>query len=243
MNISKKFIKLKLFQKIEIYLMVIMFYGVIIYYIDNIYPNKPIIIKKYIKNNNILQQKLPNIKKLNINEIIAFIDKKATILNISISKIDINNKIFIQFSGKFIDILNLLNYIKKHFEIFDIKLQKSNNGIEVKIDINLKYIFNLGMLDNNYSNIPSPFGNIKTNIISNGVEKKPYLKDIKVKKLKLIAIISDEVNINNIWYKNNDFINKNQKIVIIDKNTIILKNIITKKSKILNIYQDIPLSK
>lgn len=234
MNISKKFIKLKLFQKVEIYLMVIMFYGVILYYIDNIYPNKPIIIKKYIENN-ISKKEPPNIKKLNINETISLIDKKATLLDISISKIDIKSKIYINFSGKFINILNLLNYIKKHFQIFDIKLQKSNKTIEVKIEIGLKYFFNLGMLDNNYTNIPSPFGKI--------ISKKPYLKGKRVEELKLIAIILDEVNINNIWYKNKDFITKNKQIIIIDNNTIMLKDSITKEKKILKIYRDISLSK
>lgn len=223
--------------------MVIMFYGVVIYYIDDIYPNKPIIIKKYIKNNNISKKEPPNIKKLNINETISLIDKKATLLNISISKIDIGDKIYINFSGKFINILNLLNHIEKHFYIFNIKLQKSNKNIDAKIEIGSKYFFNFGMLDNNYTNIPSPFGNIKTNRALNIVQKKPYLKEKKIEKLKLIAIVLDEVNINNIWYKEKDFINKNQQIIIINRNTVLLKDTISKDKEILKIYNDTPLSK
>jgi len=241
MSISSSFAKLKLFQKIEIYILVIMFYGTIYYYLEDIYPIETKVVKTIDENKNISKVKVINIKKLNINETIKLLDTKAISLDIIIDRIDINKNISISFSGKYIDCINMLSYMEQHLKIDNIKLKKVEKNIEVKVDIVKRYFFNKGIIDKNYKDIPFIFTKIKEVKIKE--IKKEEKKEKKIDSLKLIAIFFDEVNINNIWYKNKDFIKENQQITILDNNSIMVENIKTKDKKILYVYNKIPLSK
>lgn len=215
---KRYFKKLNLLQKVEIYLLVIIFYGSIIWFFDDIFTEL-FKTKQNYKSIKTFQKDIYNIKqkvtvKSNI-EFLNFIESNMIKYNIINKVINLkDNYISIKMQGKFIDIINMLNVISLHTSIkmFSFSKNDISNSVICDIEVKSKYFFNQYKEYKKLQNVPNPFF-------------KETIDDMKkITKLKIGAIVSDEVLIFGDWYKVGDIIN-NYKILNIDKNFIKILNI------------------
>jgi len=215
---KRYFKKLNLLQKVEIYLLVIIFYGSIIWFFDDIFTEL-FKTKQNDKSIKAFQKDIYNIRqkvtlKSNI-EFLNFIESNMIKYNIINKAINLkDNYINIKMQGKFIDIINMLNVISLHTSIkmFSFFKNDISNSVICDIEIKSKYFFNQYKEYKKLQNVPNPFF-------------KETINDMKkITKLKIGAIVSDEVLIFGDWYKVGDIIN-DYKILNIDKNFIKIINI------------------
>jgi len=227
------FLKLSFLQKIEIYILVVIFFGVI-------YFNIPIDIVKNIEkptlNNSkyieqLKQLKTKIVKKENLVVTKLLIDKSSHYDILILSSKNSKNQIELNIEGKFFDIFNFLNFIKNHFIINNLSLQKEKSYIVCIIKLNTKYLYNQNIQTSTLDNIPNPFINYKTKI-KNKVEK---IKQDGT--LKLFAIIDKNILINNSWCKLNDIVG-NYKIIEISLNEVKLLNQETKEKRSLKVNHE-----
>jgi hypothetical protein len=220
LNTKIYFEKLNLLQKLEIYLLIVIFYGTILYFYDEIIFNfkVPNPIKEsqliiYKNNLDIIDKKISIKNKISI---VNLIDKNNAKYKIKIESLNIQeNKISLKFYGIFIDMINILNFYQTHFIITYYKLENINGILHCDLKIDTKYFFNENLKIKFNKNLPNPFFYKK-------IKKLDYVKPKKV--LKLYAIVLNEVLINGIWYKQEDIIHDN-KIIKINTNSIELLNI------------------
>jgi len=215
---KRYFKKLNLLQKVEIYLLVIIFYGSIIWFFDDIFTEL-FKTKQNDKSIKAFQKDIYNIRqkvtlKSNI-EFLNFIESNMIKYNIINKVINLkDNYINIKMQGKFIDIINMLNVISLHTSIkmFSFSKNDISNSVICDIEVKSKYFFNQYKEYKKLQNVPNPFF-------------KDTINDMKKStKFKIGAIVSDEVLIFGDWYKVGDSIN-DYKILDIDKNFIKIINI------------------
>ncbi|MEA3499378.1 MAG: hypothetical protein U9R16_10015 [Campylobacterota bacterium] len=230
MDIQFRFNKLFLYQKVEIYLLVIMLYGVGLYYISNISITKksfseiPIEDLKYKKKIQNLKSKI--VKKPN-SYMVKLLEQKSEKFGCFISSIEINKNNFnLSISGKYIDIINFLNYLQNHFIINRFELNIDKKIFILSIDLATNYFYNLNKIYTKLENISNPFINFK--------------KDTKKREnrgIKLFAVISSNVLINNVWYKLNEIVD-NKKIISIGLNSVELLDIKSGEKISLKVYSE-----
>jgi hypothetical protein len=229
--IKRNFIKLSLIQKIEIYLLVIMFYGVIIYQFDNIYPQQTYIIDNLNINTTTIKDfkelKKRIVKKENTILLKLLEEKSEELMVFIVSTKNQKEFIDLEFYGKFLDIMNFLNYIQNHFTIKKFQLLRKERNMYCNIEIDTKYFYNQNKINNKLHNIANPFVNNK--------DPKVYKKNNNT--LKVIAIIASNILIDDKWYQKNDIIN-NQKIILVNNNSVEFLNKKTNKKYILKVHND-----
>lgn len=227
MNFKLYFNQLKVYQKIELYLLVIMFYGSILYFYSDIF------IIKNTKNTTIIKHKDINSFKNKIVKkdqlfFIKYIEKNIKKYNLFSNTIKINNNtIKVSLNGKYNDIINFIKNIEQHLILKNIILQKDKRKIVLNLTIKIDYFYNLLASNLSDTNVPNPFLKIK--------EKKILKTKNLSLNLNLSAIIGDIVYINEKPYKKYDTIS-GYKIIKIDLNSVVLKQ--KDKYLTLRLYDD-----
>lgn len=227
MNFKLYFNQLKVYQKIELYLLVIMFYGSILYFYSDIF------IIKNTKNTTIIKHKDINSFKNKIVKkdqlfFIKYIEKNIKKYNLFSNTIKINNNtIKVSLNGKYNDIINFIKNIEQHLILKNIILQKDKRKIVLNLTIKIDYFYNLLASNLSDTNVPNPFLKIK--------EKKILKTKNLSLNLNLSAIIGDIVYINEKPYKKYDTIS-GYKIIKIDLNNVVLNQ--KDKYLTLRLYDD-----
>ena len=236
MSIKLNFQKLTIFQKIEVYLLVIMFYGSILYFFDDMFlkllnkkPDNSIQNQKILKYHNNIKLLKSKVIKKDTNILVKLLEEKSIEFITDIKSAKIEKKyIIVEFMGKFINVMNFLNYCENYLIIEDIKLVQDKRDILCSLKINIEYFYNQNKINNQLIEIANPFIN-KIRDINRSI--------IKYKFPKISAIVSQDVCIDNQWYKTNDVI-ENYKIIRVDFNSIELLNIKTNKKSILRLNDE-----
>jgi len=227
------FVKLNFFQKVEVYFLVIFFYGLIYYYIpDNIIKKD---IDKSISKNEVIFKDIKILKskitiKNNLILLKLLIDKSNNYNIFIVSSKNQKNKISLNIKGKFIDTINYINFIKTHFILDSLSFKYDKDILYSDITLDTKYFYNSDKKIYKLENIVNPFVNIKR-------YKNKIVDTSDNKKLKLNAIIDTNVLINQKWYKLYDKI-KNYKIIKIGQNKVELKDLKTNKILILRVNHE-----
>ncbi len=226
MSIKKSFENISLIQKIEIYILTIIFFVSLNFIYDEYFQNKTVITNNSTintQNMNILKSK---ITKKDKNQIIKELDNIANNFKITITSSSYSKEnISLKFSGGFTNLVNFLNYLSIHFNIEDFELSLNEKDFISTVKLNTKYYYNSNLTYKPNLNIVNPFINIEHNISKSNIN------------FKLTAIVSDNVCINEQWCTQNSIIN-NHKVVSIEKNMVELENIQTNKRFTLKVYDD-----
>ncbi len=232
MSIRDNFKKLKLFQKIELYLIVLMFYGAVFYFLDDMEFKTSNIVQT--KDENIYNKQYKSLKtkisKKDNNLLIKILEEESNLLNIFIIKSKTTKAgITMVYSGKFTDSINYLNYIKNHFNIksFDFKYEK--HKLTTTMEISTQYFYNQNMIYYKLANIANPFTNNK--------QISPLVANKENKELNINEIISSHISINGKWYKKGSII-KNKKIVSVNSNSVELIDINKNNKYIIKVFND-----
>ncbi len=227
MSIKSSFIQLKLFQKIELYIIVIIAFILLNYLLEQ-YLDKNKTIPKVTNqiattNYALLKQKI--IKK-DKNQIIKEINNISTKFNIAILHSNYSkSNIKLKLKGKHSKVINFLDYLCSHFNIENFNIIKQDSIILSEVNIKIKYYFNPNLEYNLRKDIINPFVNYTRT--SRRTEEN----------LKLNAIVANNIMINNKCYRLFDIVNR-YKIIEINKNSVKLKHLKSKKDIILKVYDD-----
>ena len=218
MGFRNYFYNLSFFQKVELYLIVVLLYGVVWYKKDDIFQPK----YTQIKTIHHQYSKPSNIKLVNL------VEKYNKQFQVNIYNITFrNNQLTITFKAKFIDTINLINLYQKYFIIDYLILKSKDNSIETELTIDISQIYNPNQSYQNIS-IPNPF-----------IEYKVRKKKVKhFKPIKILAIVDNSILVENRWYKKGDIVYGVYKIINIKLNTVILRNIVTKQQIIKKVYDE-----
>jgi hypothetical protein len=141
------------------------------------------------------------------------------------------NNILLYCSGNFNDIVSFLDFVRLQFDITTLKIYSKDSIVYLEIKFNKVLISNNINRNNTIKKISNPFIYHQN---KKNISKQPQPIH---QKLKLNAIINNEVIINNKWYKQNDKI-YNFVLIKIQQNYVILQDQKTKKQIILEIYQN-----
>jgi len=120
-----------------------------------------------------------------------------------------------------------------HFVIIYYKIDNVNKNIYCDVQLNIKYIFNEAKKSENIKNLSNPFKIKKIRKI----KKVKKNKKVKQKPLKISAIVSSEVMIDNVWYIKGDIVNYN-KITEINLDSVELLDIHKNKTYILKVHNE-----
>lgn len=240
MNFKLYFQKLAPLQKLELYLLIIMFYGVLLYFSSDIYNSfnktenniKSPKILEYQNNLKIINSRITTKSKISI---VNIIEKNNLKHNIFIESINIQDyKVDLKFSGSFIDVINILNFYQTHFLILYYKIDNVSNKIYCNMQLDIKYMFNENKKNNTIKKLSNPFLVKKVVKIKKKIVPKKVVKKIP---LKISAIISSDVLINNNWYEEGDIVNNN-KIIKIGIDSVELLDIEKNRKYKLKVHND-----
>lgn len=229
MNIKSKFQSLKTFQKIEIYIIVLILYSFIVVFSSDIFT--------YIKPQSLSTNTHTKIKaKKSVNAYIKIDDislmnyidtlsreKNTTILESKILK----KSMYVKTEANHSEIMKFLTTIENHFVINSFELIEENEQTILSIMIDTNYFYKSQMIKKSVSN-PNPFFQNKL--------KKQKVNTVDI-QLNITAIISNEVLIDGIWYKEEDSVG-NFKILSILSDKVQFKNLITKQIVIKKVSYD-----
>jgi len=141
-------------------------------------------------------------------------EKNTTILESKILK----KSMYIKIEANHSEIMKFLTTIENHFVINSFELIEENEQTILSIMIDTNYFYTSSMIKKSIKN-PNPFLQNKL--------KKQKVNTVDI-KLKITAIISNEVLIDGIWYKERDSVG-NFTILSILKDKVQFKNLITKQ--------------
>lgn len=226
MNIKKRFEKLSQREIIQLYLIVIMIYGLIfIFYKDlsfTIYP-----IKTYAASlTKISKNDQPHTKKLSDLNLLTYFNDNARDAKIEIKDTKIStNSIELKMIGAFRNIMIILNQISHNFNIKQFEMQKMDNTIDLSIQLERETFHIVQHSEFRNENIFNPF-----------ILKRANTK-YKASTIVVSAIVDLEVFVNNTWYKKGDRI-KEYLILLIQKNEVLFLNTKTKKKIIKSIIYE-----
>lgn len=200
------FENLALKQKIYLYMIPILI--VLVYFIN--IPNKSI----YNNTKNKVQHK----KSKNQLEIIEYFEKIVKTNKLILNSISFNNSTDIRVNGNVNSIVKFINITNVEYKILSYTISLKNK----KIYLDIKYDKNKVVY-------------IKQKKINKYDLKNPFIKERKTKKKLSLAIIGQNVLINDKWYKQGDMY-KNKRIIKIYKNKIELRD--KDKISIIKIFDE-----
>ena len=200
------FENLALKQKIYLYMIPILI--VLVYFIN--VPNKSI----YNNTKNKVQHK----KSKNQLEIIEYFEKIVKTNKLILNSISFNNSTDIRVNGNVNSIVKFINITNVEYKILSYTISLKNK----KIYLDIKYDKNKVVY-------------IKQKKINKYDLKNPFIKERKTKKKLSLAIIGQNVLINDKWYKQGDMY-KNKRIIKIYKNKIELRD--KDKISIIKIFDE-----
>jgi len=220
LNIKSKFQSLKTFQKIEIYIIVMILYSFIVVFSSDIVTFiKPQSLSNITHTTIKTKQYANTYIRMDDISLMNYIDtlsreKNTTILESKILK----KSMYIKIEANHSEIMKFLTTIENHFVINSFELIEENEQTILSIMIDTNYFYTSSMIKKSIKN-PNPFLQNKL--------KKQKVNTVDI-KLKITAIISNEVLIDGIWYKERDSVG-NFTILSILKDKVQFKNLITKQ--------------
>jgi len=201
------FEKLSNVQKVQMYLLVPMFFWLLLFAFESRFSQYFIPKEsKKVKINN----KLDSMKIVNSNskEIVYFLENKLELYDVTLKNLKIDkNTINLELLAEDTKLIGLLQKLQIHLQILSFKFIKKEALYHLQLLINTEYLFNKSALNKEF---------LKRS-------KKPNTIAIKID-----AIIDNEVLLNGKWYKKTDTY-KEMEISQIKKNYIYLKDIKTNK--------------
>jgi len=217
LNIKRNFEKLSSKERIQLYLIIVMLYGLIFVFYKElsnlIYPMeayKPSIIK-------IQMDSQHHIKKLSDFDLLTYFNDKSKDVSVEIIETKIlENAIEIKMIGAFQNIMNILNETSTTFKVKQFEMKKVDNKIDLSIRLDRQmYTF----MQN---------GKLKKEKIFNPFLIERENKEYEASKIILSAIVNLEILVNNNWYKKGDRI-KEYLVLFVKKNEVLFLNTKTKK--------------
>lgn len=227
MNFKKYFESLRVLQKIEVYLIVVIFYSLLFIY------HKEIINLVTLQKSSTTQDlqrvqkraskssdtKISSITNL---ELVNYMTKQSKNSNIIIEEYKVyTNYLELKVNGSFNFLLDYLLEMQNHFYIISFEILENNDLLSATIVVKRNYF---------YEGLKSQ-KNLKSQKIENIFQVQKSVKFIPKEKIKIMAIINDEVLVDGIWYKKDDLI-EGHRIEEINKKSIVLFDI-QKKLKIV----------
>jgi len=241
LNFKLYFEKLGIVQKIELYLLIIMLYGVVLYFSEDIFSSfktnsnneKSLEILHYQNNLKSINKKIS--AKNNIT-IVNIIDKNSIKNKVFIESINVqNSRIDLKFNGNFIDVINMLKFYEMHFLIKYSKLENLGNKLYCDLKIDTKYFFNEREIQKRIKKLSNPFiAKKKKQKKKKIVQPKKIVPKPHVKPIKILAIVSSDILIDDTWYTIGDIVNNN-KILKIDINSVEFLDIKKNKKYLLKV--------
>lgn len=209
--IRQKFEELKFIQKLQLYIIVVALVFLVFFYEKQIYSFiESKTTTKVAQKINTQEIKKRNFIKKEKNQVASVIYEKAKEFDAQVVSLQfLSDSISTNIEASYENSMDILGYINTHFNIHKISLSKKEKSYALNLVFKSSYIFNTDKNYIAYENIPNPF-NTK------------YKKESN-KQFTLNAIVSNNVFINNKWYKINDKI-KGYEIVQILPNSVKLKN-------------------
>ena len=226
MNFKKYFNSLRIVQKIEVYLIILIFYGFIFIYHQDIigfFINQEV--QETTQSDIITKSsKLKNTKVSFITdlELVNYMTKQSKNRDIVIDEYRLyKNHVELKIDGDFNSLVNLLLEIQNHFHIISFEITENNDGLTLTIVVKKNYFYN--------DDTPIITKQRVENLFESEKNTPVVLRD----EIKIMAIVANEVLIEGIWYKQNDVID-GYRVVNINKESIELFDI-QKKQKILKV--------
>jgi len=230
MRLRDRFSSLKFYQKIELYILVVIFYSFCYYmlsYLD--------IDHKKIKNSNSEAIFLNKIDRL--KESISHIDKTSAIKlieSVAVKKeIDIydmqikKRDIVVKARSGYQNGMWFLYYLQNHFFIKQFELNYDKKILDIVVTVDISYLYDKNINYQKLETIPNPFVNVK-NLKHNFSNKED---------IKLTAIVASMVCIDNKWYKKGDIVD-GKRVVAIGFNSVELEDIKTLKRITTKVYNE-----
>jgi len=226
LNFKKYFNSLRIVQKIEVYLIILIFYGFIFIYHQDIigfFINQEV--QETTQSDIITKSsKLKNTKVSFITdlELVNYMTKQSKNRDIVIDEYRLyKNHVELKIDGYFNSLVNLLLEIQNHFHIISFEITENNDGLTLTIVVKKNYFYN--------DDTPIIIKQRVENLFESEKNTPVVLRD----EIKIMAIVANEVLIQGIWYKQNDVID-GYRVVNINKESIELFDI-QKKQKILKV--------
>jgi len=226
LNFKKYFNSLRIVQKIEVYLIILIFYGFIFIYHQDIigfFINQEV--QETTQSDIITKSsKLKNTKVSFITdlELVNYMTKQSKNRDIVIDEYRLyKNHVELKIDGDFNSLVNLLLEIQNHFHIISFEITENNDGLTLTIVVKKNYFYN--------DDTPIIIKQRVENLFESEKNTPVVLRD----EIKIMAIVANEVLIEGIWYKQNDVID-GYRVVNINKESIELFDI-QKKQKILKV--------
>jgi len=226
LNIKRNFEKLSSKEIIQLYLIVVMLYGLIFVFYKElshlIYPiesYKPSIIK-------IETDSQHHIKKLSDFDLLTYFNNKSKDRKIEIIETKIlESSIEIKMIGAFENIMNILSDTSTNFKVKKFEIKKVENKIDLLIQLDRQM----------YTFIQN--GKLKKEKIFNPFLIERAQNEYIESKIILSAIVNLEILVNNNWYKKGDRI-KEYLVLFVKKNEVLFLNTKTKKKIVKRIIYE-----
>jgi len=213
----KSFEALTLLQKIELYLIVIIGYGFILYYADDVYnmitPTK----EKTQKINQSSFNPLPSIKDISDTELVDYITEIGKESNLLIKEYSLHKKMIeLNLTGDIELLLELLYRLENHLFIISFDIRKEPESYLLNVVIQKHSFDPKESIQKKTLRWETPF--------SQKTQKKPF----QTKEFFISAIINNEVLIDGVWYQKGSLY-QGYTITTIETDFVLLENKTTKQ--------------
>jgi hypothetical protein len=222
---KQKFESLSSFQKIEMVLIILIFYGGVLYYVDHFvsFKNKKIIDE--IRNTQLLNltQKIDTIP---YNKVLQYVQNRLVILDINnFSLIVQNQQLSLEFQTEYKKCMEFISILEKHFKIISLSIYPKKSFLKVQMVLDTRNIYNKNDLKRKSIEFFNPFYFQKE--IPKMIEKQE--KSFTVPTFQIDGVLADEVLVNQQWYQLGESVQNNQ-IIKIEQDRVLFKNKMTQKT-------------
>ena len=188
-------------QKLQLYLIIPMIFWLLLFLFEN-YLIVNFKSDSLQKNSSVIDIPKNKIENMSISKIIQYIEQKAKYYKLKIQSIQSKQKtIMVEINGSYLNTLGFLQKIKLHYQIRNFEVIQEEKLTRLYITLNNEYFFNKDSMEKEFS---------KENIQS---------KSILI-KVKLEAIVGNEVLIDGVWFKQGEIYKQYE---IIDINNSFIK--------------------
>lgn len=222
MFFRQKYEQLALFQKVELFLIILIVYFGIYYYFENyINFDKQMIFDQ--SSNKIISKK---IQQISSNKVLELVQKKLIELHIQEDALTIQGKnILLEFRTSYNKSFKLLQFLENHFKVVDLNINAKESFLKIKVIVDIQNTFDIQQTNSINDKLQDPFyyQNIKQKKI-----ETTKTDNFIIPQIKIDAILGNEVLVSGVWYQLHDSIEEN-KIIKIEKERVLFKNSPTKK--------------
>lgn len=226
MFFREKYEQLAFFQKLELYLIILIVYFGIYYYFENSMSfDKQM---RFDQSSNKLISK--KIQQISSNKALELVQQKLIESHIQEDSLTIQGKnLLLEFQSSYNKSFRFLQFLENHFSIEYLNIDAQKSFLKIKVILNIKNIFDIQQSKFINGKLGNPFYFKSTR--QNKIEKIKTDNFI-VPQIQIDAILDNEILIDGVWYGLNDSI-KDNKIIKIEQERVIFKNLLHKKKFII----------